>query len=87
MTTVTNTMTPMPTHEKRLVMRVTRSVLALLLILIAVSGGIQAATGTITPSPFQLILDSAGNPVPGGNYRVFLKASTDQPLEGDVTLF
>src|SRR5438067_12725059 len=66
MTTVTNTMTPMPTHEKRLVMRVTRSVLALLLLLISVSAGIQAATGTITPSPFQLILNNAGTPVNAG---------------------
>src|SRR5438094_8736310 len=79
MTTVTNTMTPMPTHEKRLVMRVARSVLALLLIVIAVSHGIQAATGTITPSPFQLILDSAGNPVNAGCIWTYT-AGTSTPV-------
>src|SRR5207237_8035002 len=79
MTTFTNTMTPMPTHEKRLVMRVARSVLALLLILIAVSGGIQAATGTITPSPFQLILDNSGNPVNAGCIWTYT-AGTSTPV-------
>src|SRR5438105_2805835 len=79
MTTVTNTMTPMPTHEKRLVMRVARSVLAFLLLLIAVSHGIQAATGTITPSPFQLILDSAGNPVNAGCIWTYT-AGTSTPV-------
>src|SRR5438067_5255642 len=60
-------------------MRVARSVLALLLILIGVSRGIQAATGTITPSPFQLILDNSGNPVNAGCIWTYT-AGTSTPV-------
>ena len=65
--------------QKVVLMRVARSVLALLLILIAVSGGIQAATGTITPSPFQLILDNSGNPVNAGCIWTYT-AGTSTPV-------
>ena len=60
---------------------ISRTISALSLLLLGCLGvaHLTAATGTITPSPFQLILDSAGNPVNAGCIWTYT-AGTSTPV-------